>query len=274
MTGPARPWATRPVDLHGEGANLWARIRLEVYGVDQRQHGWSTRAELAAVGRWLDLHADSMLLEVGCGEGGPAQVLAATSGARVVGVDLDLSLIQLGAKCSASGRANDRVQLVAADASKPLCFRSGSFDAINCTDVLPHLESIDRVLSDWRRLLSGPTSRIVVIDPAVPGSGLTDAEVALRTGGARYELRSSAEFIAALARHDLELREQIDLTPEMLRIAAAWSSAVRRDYDALARVDGEDAVRHQLDFCRLILDVGATHRLSRIAYVVQPAGGR
>ena len=266
--------ASRPVDLHGDSADMWAQIRVEVYGIDARQHGWSTRVELDAAAVWLDLSADSVLLDVGCGEGGPARVLAEVSATRVVGVDVDPRLIRLGVDRSAPDGTEDRVHLVAADASKPLCFRSGSFDAINCVDVVPHLVPLDSVLADWRRLLSGTSSRIVVIDPVVPGGDLTDAEFALRTGGVHYEPRPRADFVAALTRHGLELVEQIDLTHEMMRIAEAWSSAVRREYDALARGEGEAAVRHQLDFCHLILDVGASRRLSRIAYIAQPARRR
>ncbi|MGW7356204.1 class I SAM-dependent methyltransferase [Streptomyces sp. NPDC054802] len=261
--------ALRPVDLHGNGVDLWARIRREVYGVEARQHGWASRDELCSVVGWLRLGPGSRLLDVGCGEGGPARFVSARSGATAVGVDHDWQLLRMGSGQVVS--AGLPVWLVQADAGAGLPFGPGVFDAVNCTDVLPHLGPLDSVLAEWSRLLKGPSSRLLVIDPAVPGGPLTKVEAALRSGGVPYEFRSGDVFSGALARHGFDLVDQIDLTAGMVRTADAWMRAVERAYDELVNADGADAVRHQLAFCRFVVDAAGSGRLSRIAYVARRA---
>src|ERR1700722_6197805 len=131
--------ANRPIDLFGQGRDSWAEIRREVYGIDARQHGWSTRDELGAIAGWLQLEHDSRLLDIGCGEGGPAQFLSWVSGAEVVGVDGDPEFIELGTARIAATRNASQVRLITADATERLPFESEAFDAVNCVDVIPHL---------------------------------------------------------------------------------------------------------------------------------------
>ncbi|WP_433353315.1 SAM-dependent methyltransferase [Micromonospora saelicesensis] len=265
---------SRPIDLHGASPALWSQLRLEVYGVDARQHGWSTRAELDRMVDWLRPHSGSRLLDVGCGEGGPARYLAAESGARVVGVELDLELVQTARREGALPPLGSGVEIVVADARRSLGLQSAAFDAISCVDVVPHLVPLGPVLHDWRRLLAQPESRLLVIDPVVPFGPVSDAELRLRTGGVHYELRASADFSAALQKASLQLLDEIDLTPEMLAVADAWATAVQRERQSLLVLDGEAAVQHQLDFCRLILELGCSRRLRRIAYLVARGHGR
>ena len=107
---------TRPVDLHGLGRSIWAQLRLEVYGVDVRQHGWTTRAELDRIKAWLRLRPGSKLLDVGCGEAGPARLLAGESGALVVGVEADRELVQSARRDGILPTPGDGVEIVLGDA--------------------------------------------------------------------------------------------------------------------------------------------------------------
>jgi ubiquinone/menaquinone biosynthesis C-methylase UbiE len=265
---------SRPVDLHGVSRSIWSQLRLEVYGADARQHGWSTRAELDRMTGWLQLRPGSRLLDVGCGEAGPVRLLATETGARVVGVELDLELVQKARRDGVIPPPGSGVDIVVADARRPLPFRSATFDAVSCVDVVPHLVKLDPVLEDWRRLLVRPESPLLVIDPVVPFGPVSDSELRLRTGEVHYELRNSAKFTVALRRAGLQIIEQIDLTPEMVAVADAWAAVVERERRPLVELDGEAAVQHQLDFCRLILELGSSRRLRRIAYLVARGEGR
>lgn len=260
---------TRPVDLHGLGRSIWAQLRLEVYGVDVRQHGWTTRAELDRIKAWLRLRPGSKLLDVGCGEAGPARLLAGESGALVVGVEADRELVQSARRDGILPTPGDGVEIVLGDAGRPLELMSASFDAIMCIDVVPHLADLGPVLADWRRLLAQPESRLLVIDPVVPFGPLTYSETRLRTGEVRYEFRTDEELSSALRRAGLRVIEQVDLTPEMVSVADAWATAVERERDPLTEYEGEAVVQHQLDFCRLIHEIGSSGRLRRIAYVAE-----
>ena len=84
---------TARVDLYDSAYTNFARpveatVRAETYGEDIGQSSWITAEEWASYFRMLGLGADSEVLEVGCGSGGPAAYLARTVGCRVVGVDV------------------------------------------------------------------------------------------------------------------------------------------------------------------------------------------
>jgi 2-polyprenyl-3-methyl-5-hydroxy-6-metoxy-1,4-benzoquinol methylase len=61
-------------------------VRRKTYGDDLGQSDWLTADELERFAEWIRLDAGSRLLDVGCGSGGPALRLAATTGASVVGL--------------------------------------------------------------------------------------------------------------------------------------------------------------------------------------------
>ena len=61
-----------------------------------------------------------------------------------------------------------------ADASRPLPFVDGAFDAISCIDALNHLPGRPAVFADWARLLA-PGGRLLFTDP-VTVTGLVGAE--------------------------------------------------------------------------------------------------
>jgi ubiquinone/menaquinone biosynthesis C-methylase UbiE len=85
-----------------------------------------------------------LVLVVGCGEGVEAAHIARETGAKVVGLDLDVH----------PERATAGVHLLRADA-RALPFRDAAFDAIYCYHVLEHVPGPARAVSESRRVL-GP----------------------------------------------------------------------------------------------------------------------
>lgn len=82
------------------------------------------------------------LLVVGCGSGDEMAALATETGARCVGLDIDVS-----AKSRAPG-----VDLVRADARR-LPFRDATFDALYCYHVLEHVPGPEGAVGEARRVL-------------------------------------------------------------------------------------------------------------------------
>ena len=66
-----------------------AAVRQETYGEDLGQSSWLTAREWLGFADQLGVDAESEVLEVGSGSGGPAVYLAAARGCRVTGVDIN-----------------------------------------------------------------------------------------------------------------------------------------------------------------------------------------
>jgi methylase of polypeptide subunit release factors len=62
-------------------------VRKETFGLDIGQNSWVTVDEYDHFVPWLGLTAESHLLEVATGSGGPALYLAKRTACRVTGVD-------------------------------------------------------------------------------------------------------------------------------------------------------------------------------------------
>jgi len=67
---------------------IYGEIRREAFGKDIGQNSWHTSEEQDRFLDWLDLSPAKTLLDVGCGAGGPALRVAATTGCSVVGIDI------------------------------------------------------------------------------------------------------------------------------------------------------------------------------------------
>ena len=85
----------------------------------------------------LDLR-DKLVLDIGCGIGGPAVVLAGELGARVVGLDLEAPVIARARACAAEAGLADRIEfrqvapgpIELDDASVDVAFSAGAFTQI------------------------------------------------------------------------------------------------------------------------------------------------
>jgi len=110
-----------------------------------------------------DLPGPFSLLDVGCGTGTFAGMLAATSlPAEIVGLDYSAPMCQV-----ASGKAHqvglhERVRFVTAD-SEHLPFADGSFDVVTCSNSFHHYPHQQNVVTEVRRILR-PGGRFMLID--------------------------------------------------------------------------------------------------------------
>jgi SAM-dependent methyltransferase len=115
------------------------QIRRETYGEDIVQNSWLMADEFREFFDWMELSHSSTVLEVAVGSGGPALFMARTTGAQVVGVDINEHGISAANDMARAQQLDSRVRFECADASQSLPFEDGTFDAIICNDSINHL---------------------------------------------------------------------------------------------------------------------------------------
>jgi ubiquinone/menaquinone biosynthesis C-methylase UbiE len=111
----------------------------------------------------LEIRPGAAVLEIGCGNGVDATVLAdfAGPGGRVIGIDVSRTM--LASAQEKNSPKSPRPGYVLSDASH-LAFADGSFDAVRTDRVLQHTSDIFVVLKEMARV-TRPSGKIVVFEP-------------------------------------------------------------------------------------------------------------
>ena len=199
----------------------------------------------------LRLGPAARCLDLGCGVGGPARVIATATGARVVGVNANLGQLRVMGRTTGGG-ASARVVGVGGDFAR-LPFGAASFDAAYAFEALCHAVDLPAVFREVERVLRrGGTLRF-------SDWSLTDAfraddpeHRALRDrieasyGVAR--LRTWSEWDAALRAAGLTIVASEDRAAREAARAAAepWYRALQprdRTLDSLARAPAARALQ-------------------------------
>src|SRR5436305_5996559 len=177
--------STNPVNLYD---NVYAdfagdaelAVRQETYGEDLGQSSWLTAREWLEFSDQLGIGAETDVLEVGSGSGGPAIYLAEQRGCRITGVDVNEHGVRNGTALADARGLTERVRFDAVDASQPLPFAKESFDVIVSNDAMCHISNRTAVLADWHRLLR-PGGRALFTDAMVLTGLVSHQEIATRS---------------------------------------------------------------------------------------------
>jgi SAM-dependent methyltransferase len=244
------------------------QVRGETYGNDVGQSGWTTTDELDQFGELLELGAQSRLLDVGCGSGGPALYLSEQTGAQVLGVDALEEGISTATRLAQERGLVDRARFVQIDATERLPFDDESFDAVLSIDAMCHLPNRLAVLAEWHRATSSG-ARVLYTDPTIVTGLVTAAEIAVRSaiGFYVYSVESINERLLAEAGFDLLHR--LDVTENMAEVAGRWRDARARFRDELVSDEGIETfegVQSFLETCSLL---ARERRLTRQAYLAK-----
>ncbi len=249
--------------------DVLSQVRRETYGDDLGQYSWTTKDELEAIFRVLQLGQGRRLLDVACGAGGPARFAARATRSEVIGVDNSEGAIATATRLAREDGLQDRAMFQIADAGTRLPFADASFDAILCMDAIVLLPSRSAVLRDWARLLR-TGGRVAFTDPGVLTGFATLEELSLRAA----EVRNFAFCIPGQNEHllneaGLTLVRAEDSSSLMEQVAAAYHASRARHRAELEKLEGNDAYLEQQRFFEGTHRLAADRRQSRFTYVAE-----
>jgi ubiquinone/menaquinone biosynthesis C-methylase UbiE len=249
-------------------SELYSQIRHEAFGDDIGQNSWLTAAEQDKFLEWVALSPGKTLLDVGCGAGGPALRIAATTGCSVVGVDVHEDAIATANSLAAQRALAKHAEFRSADAAGPLPFPDASFDAITCIDAINHLPDRPRVIAEWARLLK-PGGRLLFTDATTVTGPLTNSEIVARSSAGFYLFVPQGYDEGVIAQSALRLLLSEDVTENTAKVAEARRTARASRSDALREVEGDEAYHGQQEFLAVAARLARERRLSRFVYVAE-----
>ena len=245
---------------------VYRSVREATYGDDLGQASWITADECRRFCGWLEIKPEHRLLEVACGSGGVAVRIAETTGAEVVGIDVNPFAVRAAERRNPPPNARTPPRFHLADADQPLPFPDRSFDFVFCNDSINHFRDRRSVLRDWRRILR-PGGRCLFTDPVVVTGLVTHAELQARSsiGFFLFSARGANEEL--MGRAGFRVVKSADVTQGLVETSSRWRDARLAKRDALLDLEGEPEFEGLQRFLEAVHALGRERRLSRIAFV-------
>ncbi len=252
------------------GSQAEADVRRRAFGDDIGQSSWLTASEWLRYASQAGVTPDSHVLEVGSGSGGPAVYLADQRGCRVTGVDVNEHGVRNGERLATARGIAGRVTFRMVDASRPLPFSPGTFDAILSNDAMCHIPNRLAVLSDWHRVLR-PGGRMLFTDAMVLTGPVSQEELAVRSSIGWYLFVPPGENERLIGRAGLRLLTTEDLTAAPELVAQRWRQAREEHRADLIAREGDANFEGLQRFLACVHRLSAERRLSRFSYLAEKA---
>ncbi len=250
------------------GAEVYRQIRVETYGDDFGQTSWVTTRESREIPGTLGLRPDSFVLEIGCGSGHYALLVAQMVGCRVLGVDINEPGIDNANQLAAARNMSAQVRFERCDASKKLPFDNGSFDAAFANDVLCHIPSRRDVFRELHRVIR-TGGKFLFSDALIIGGMISHQEIASRSSIGYYIFSPPGENERLLQDQGFRLLSATDTTENAADIARRWHGARQKRKDALLRIEGEATFEGVQQFLSTVHTLTCERRLRRLLYVAE-----
>jgi SAM-dependent methyltransferase len=262
-----------PVDLYDSAygnyaTDVYRQIRLATYGEDLGQTSWVTNEESRAIPQLLQLTPASRVLEIGCGSGGYALQVAATTGCSIVGVDINDAGIRNASSLAHARNLRDRASFEQCDVSKTLPFPDAAFDAIFANDVLCHIPGRPAVLEEAFRLLK-PSARLLFSDALIIGGAVSHQEIATRSSIGYYIFTPPGYNEHLIQDVGFHLLAATDTTQNAAAIAKRWHDARDQRREALISIEGITNFDGLQQFLSCVHTLSSERRLLRYLYTAQ-----
>jgi len=264
---------SEPVDLYDNvygdfESGAEAAVRHETYGEDIGQSSWMTATEWLHFADQLQVRAESHVLEVGSGSGGPAVHLAAARRCQVTGVDINEQGVCNAERLAVARGVADRTKFRTVDASQPLPFPAAAFDALISNDAMCHIANRLEVLCDWHRVVR-PRARILFTDAMVVTGLVSHEELAVRSSIGFYLFLPPGENERLIAQAGFTLLGSEDVTEGAAAISQRWYEARERHRGQLVEREGDANFVGLQRFLACVQRLSAERRLSRYSYLAE-----
>jgi len=250
---------------------VYRAVRVETYGQDLGQTGWTTTEESKEIPRALGLSSESYALEIGCGSGRYALQVAGTIGCRVLGIDVNAPGIENANRLAAEQELSARAQFRMADAAQPLPFWDETFDGVFSNDVLCHIAGRLALLREMFRVVK-PGGRFLFSDALVIGGVISHEELAIRSSIGYYLFSPPGENERLLGEAGFHVVSVKDTSAEAASIAQRWSDAREQRREALVAIEGAKNFDGLQEFLSTVQVLTSERRLLRLLYVAEKSG--
>jgi ubiquinone/menaquinone biosynthesis C-methylase UbiE len=254
-----------------ERQRLQDMIFREVYADYFGQTSWIATATYDRFYSWLDVIPEASVLDIACGNGAPALRLARTFGCAVVGIDSNPHAIARASAQAHEQGLSGRVRFELHDASQPLPFPDGAFDAVTCMDALSHLPDHPSIFAAWARVLK-PGGRLLFTDQVLTGP-LSNVEMAMRVPGVYAQVAPSGYNERLLQQSGFALLRRDDLTADLADIARRHCAARAAHADALRASEGDTTFEEQNQLRAVGEQLAREGRLSHVAFLARKSTG-
>jgi SAM-dependent methyltransferase len=176
--------------------------------------------------------------------------------------------VENGRKLAADRGVAGRVRFQTIDASQPLPFSAGAFDAVLSNDAMCHIANRLDVLRDWHRVVRSG-GRILFTDALIVTGPISADEIATRSSIGVYIFVPPGENERLIAAAGFTPLADVDVTAEAETIAGRWHDAREAHRAELTAREGESNFDGLQRFLACVRTVSAEHRLSRFCYLAE-----
>ncbi|MCC6831168.1 MAG: methyltransferase domain-containing protein [Thermoleophilia bacterium] len=215
---------------------------------DIGQQSFTTLAYMDEVIHRLGITGDTHLLDVGSGTGGPAAYIAARTGCRITGVEINEVGVEVAASLVAKAGVADRVDFHRGDAlSMP--FADGGFDMALSLNVMNVFEDKVALFREVRRVLR-PGGRWMFLSGTFDlDEGDADIRRRLARGYLIPQFYDSLDgYKAKLQKAGFRVDEVLEYISDFRTQVGRWGAAYRTHRDAIAVEQGEENTASHIDY--------------------------
>jgi SAM-dependent methyltransferase len=248
--------------------DVYRQIRLETYGEDLGQTSWVTTEESHNIPKLLELTAESLVLEIGCGSGRYALRMAEEVGCRVVGLDINEHGIRNANQLAESMGLASRVGFERCDVSKTLPLGDETFDAVFSNDALCHVPGRAALLRELRRVLK-TGGQLLFSDALVIGGMISHEEIATRSSIGYYVFSPPGENEELIEAAGFRMVSATDTSDAAGGIAQQWRDAREKRSSELIATEGESNFEGLQKFLACVNRLTSEKRLLRFVYLAR-----